>query len=1238
MDAQIIINSIDQTAYLLSITRSYNYCSVSQDFTIDLDISCPTTFNTYDPIVIYEEGVKVLTGYVSNIKKSAPEAKITLKGQDVYVKASDYFVPTTYTTTFGQTVQYWVSFLLDLAGLTATFTDGTGPTVVAEQEIGLAPVADILVQMLQYAGWYGRVDPNGVIIFGKVDIIPLPVQIIEGTNILDDEIEQSYDKTRNKAIVFGGIDTQLNRFEQIISIAEVDMPVLPVDQTVVIGNSLIADQDSADDFAQALVNEFAKLTQIKNVKVLGNPIFQAGHFVEVHSDIFTGVALITAFKSNFSESGYIMDLTLDDPCPRVVGAIKHQPELYAGTTEDGVWAYNVYSGAWEDISAGLTEFHINDLSVDNGLFITATPAGIFTKLASANWVYQTLPLYSGMIGELTYSGVYANLFDNQVHAIVTSMNDGPEYAYFYTGTIASGGNGFRWSGAPIGEYDFVSSGTTYSGQYHAASDLEGNYSTKHITAVFDISGTNEKTYYVVSGTDVYSADSFGDNQTQIPLAMSPNAVGNVQPSNAGDALIMSLDFGSGYEVYKTDIDGTGQVQLTNLNDATYPSWSLDDSKITFISNNTGESQVYVMDSNGSNVLLLTGFGTEKLVSYPIFVDPDIIVFSRENDSDPYINIYSVRISTLIETRLTTHTFDEYTYKYDATQLKVMYVTNADDPVNDYFQPAQVNSDGTSEQILSDNLSNQAVFAPNILDDGRFLIYETNGQIWIAGMAYNTTFALNNVAIATRSVILTNETPNYAVFANSNDLYRRNIDGTNEIHVEDPIPPLRINMFHLNHGFCRNKVFYSYYDLVNDGDGRNNDGYKYFDGTNTVAIPTLSYATDANYQLKFTNGGPAPDSFGNKLLGIASRDGANTFCDLFEVDVATGIMTKLTSRDDDFGNYTKAGNSSQVRLGYSSDNSLRAHTYDTKVFINEVFAVNGIFLDWIENSYSFCYLDPTTNPKKIYTYDTTNSTSTLAYTLNTNSGSSVWVVAETGASISSDGLIFVNEYSGTITGLKEVNVSKLGSGDKTFLNSSPIASDALDWTANGDGILHLGNTLTVSKLFITSPNVKLFDGTKPFHRVSATRPEIRLYETFDNETFYLVARTFHQLLENNFDTFNPVVMYGHDGGRYSTDNFITSSGNLFSGLEIFDVAGRTINTTKTMFTTTPNGIYATIVSGQPVRKNTIAATEIVSRYYGSGEIFFSVGAEVKQSITDCATYVDISSGLPGSQITVLRLDK
>lgn len=1229
MDAQIIINSIDQTAYLLSISRSYNYCSVSQEFTLELDLSCPTTINTYDTVTIYEEGVKVLTGYVSNIIKRAPEAKLVIKGQDVYVKASDFFVPETYTTTFGQTVAYWCTFLLDFAGLTPVFTDGNGPYVIAEQEIGLAPVADILSQMLQYAGWYGRVDPEGTVIFGKVDKIPLSDQIIEGTNILSDEIDKSYDKTRNKAVVFGGINTVLNLFEQIISVSEVDMPVLPVDQTVVIGNPLISDQDSADDFSQALVNEFAKLTQIKNIKVLGNPNFQAGKYVEVHSDIFTGFALITSMRSDFSESGYTMDLILDDPCPRIVGAIKHQPELYAGTAGNGVWAYNLYSGAWEDISSGLTNLFINDLSVDNGLFITATPAGIYTKLASNPWVYQTLPLYSGMIGTLTYSGVYSNLFDNQVHAIVTSMNDGPEYAYFYTGTIASGGTGFVWSGAPI-----AVSGVRASGLYYAASDLEGNYSTKHITAVYDISGNGEKTYYIVDGTDVYSADPFGENNAAVSFTNQPNGVGNVVPSHALDALVMSLDFGDGYQIYKSNTDGTGLTQLTNLTDPRYPTWSLNDNKIAFVADVGSDGQIYVMNIDGSSPQYITSFLGDKLVSYPIYISDNVIAFSRENDGDPYINIYAINVETQVESRLTTHEFDEYTYRYDENQLKALYVTNANDPLNDFYQPAQASTSFADQEILADNLSSSAINSPNLLDDGRFLMYETNGEIWAAGMAYNETFALNNVGNASFANILNSNT---VVFANSNDLYKIGIDGTNEVHVEDPIPPLRMNLMHLNSGFCTTRVFYTNFDLVNDADGRNNTGWKYYDGSSVTTLPNLSYPTDTNFQLKFVSGGPAPNSDGTKLLGIASRNGTNLNCDVFEVDVATGIMTRLTTRDDGFTNYTKAGNSSMVRLGYNSDDSLRAHTYDTQVYINEVYTVDGIFLDWIPNSNTFCYLDPTAAPKKIYTYNYDTSSSSLVYTLNTDSGSDVWVIRFSGVKVTEEKLIYVTEYSGTITNLSRVYVAKLGTGQKESLSSSPIASYALDWTTNGDGILHVGSSSTSQRLYITSPNVMLFSGTKPFHRVTSAIPQVRLFETFDNSTFELIYKTYDQLLENNFDTFIPTIAYGYDGGLYSTDYFL-SSGILFSGLEIFDVAGRSINTTKTMFTTTPSGIYATIVSGQPIRKNTIAATEIVSRYYGSGEIFFSVGAEVKESLTDCATYTDISSGLPGSTITVLRLDK
>ena len=60
------------------------------------------------------------------------------------------------------------------------------------------------------------------------------------------------------------------------------------------------------------------------------------------------------------------------------------------------------------------------------------------------------------------------------------------------------------------------------------------------------------------------------------------------------------------EVYVIDADGTDVVQLTS--DPAFdelPAWSPDGSKIAFLSDRTGMSQVWLMDSDGSDQTQLT---------------------------------------------------------------------------------------------------------------------------------------------------------------------------------------------------------------------------------------------------------------------------------------------------------------------------------------------------------------------------------------------------------------------------------------------------------------------------------------------------------------------------------------------------------------------------------------------------------------------------------------------------------
>jgi len=85
------------------------------------------------------------------------------------------------------------------------------------------------------------------------------------------------------------------------------------------------------------------------------------------------------------------------------------------------------------------------------------------------------------------------------------------------------------------------------------------------------------------------------------------------------------------EIYRVNVNDTTEVvQLTSLNqndiyatDNRYPKYSPDGSKIVFVSN----AQIWVMDSNGNNLLQLT----QKEGNYPAWSpDGNYIVFTRNN--------------------------------------------------------------------------------------------------------------------------------------------------------------------------------------------------------------------------------------------------------------------------------------------------------------------------------------------------------------------------------------------------------------------------------------------------------------------------------------------------------------------------------------------------------------------------------------------------------------------------------
>lgn len=656
MDAQVLIGGTDVSSYLLSIDRSKNYCNISQEFTIKLDLGYPNTINAYDDVVIYEEGVKVLTGFISSYSRSAPEAALMIKGQDTYKKAKDYFVPEQYTTDGTKTVKYWIEFFLGEADLSATFTDGEGPNVRKDESFGLQPAANIIEPLLQYAGWYGNVDGNGNLTIGKLDPSLTGIVFSDVDNILDITVNKSAQESRNKVKVFGATEFDFinSEYNTIFSSASRDAPYLVVDQTTVIGNPHIDTQEEADDIANKFVEELYRPRIVIQLSVLGNPNILAGTYAEVLSREYSGKVLITSMSSNFSDTGYTMSLTLNDLCQRLVIHLQNEIDVYAGTDGSGVWKYNLIDESWENISSGLspTAKYINDLSVSNQLYSAATHDGIYTKLGSSGWTKAPInPITaSGFTlgsGSIIYSSVYSNSFNREVNALITYAGAGDEddYAWFYTGTLLSGSTGFTWDYAPI---------TTQSGlgNPYLGKDLEGNLDTKYIVAAFEGGGldipspvnpfawnTNRgqnKDASRIAPPSIEFTEHFNQQAEPWQSDWTANTTDFINHLVSDSVYVFTQD--DSQELKKFDIsDGTELANSNSLTDLSGNSFFMAHDKLYHIGETSPDQDIelYEISKSSLNETLLysyTNTGNQTAVGFPVIKSGNVYVLIKEDDT------------------------------------------------------------------------------------------------------------------------------------------------------------------------------------------------------------------------------------------------------------------------------------------------------------------------------------------------------------------------------------------------------------------------------------------------------------------------------------------------------------------------------------------------------------------------------------------------------------------------------
>ncbi|MBC7877122.1 MAG: PD40 domain-containing protein [Anaerolineales bacterium] len=129
---------------------------------------------------------------------------------------------------------------------------------------------------------------------------------------------------------------------------------------------------------------------------------------------------------------------------------------------------------------------------------------------------------------------------------------------------------------------------------------------------------------------------------------------SLTPEQGRIAFVSDKDGNS--EIYSINTDGTDMVRLTdNKADDLSPKWSPDGSKITFISTRDGNSEIYVMNSDGLGIIRITNDKSDD-IDPSWSPDGQKIVFSSNRDGDYEIYIHNLETGT--DEQITENTFED----------------------------------------------------------------------------------------------------------------------------------------------------------------------------------------------------------------------------------------------------------------------------------------------------------------------------------------------------------------------------------------------------------------------------------------------------------------------------------------------------------------------------------------------------------------------------------------------------
>ncbi len=226
--------------------------------------------------------------------------------------------------------------------------------------------------------------------------------------------------------------------------------------------------------------------------------------------------------------------------------------------------------------------------------------------------------------------------------------------------------------------------STSGGNFEIFSVLPNGHDLRQLT---DIPGFNACTNYSPNGrsiawcsgifghsSEIWAMKANGKDQHQLTHLGGNVIFPNFSPDGSRIAFSGTLPGPTKQAIFVIGVDGSGLVRLTdNSSNNLYPAWSPDGKKIAFVSDRTRPSQIWVMNSDGTNPVKLTTIPFPKQQLPDWSPDGTKIAFSTV-DADGVPDIFVMNADGSGLTQLTRHQGVNIAPRWSPDGTKIAFFT------------------------------------------------------------------------------------------------------------------------------------------------------------------------------------------------------------------------------------------------------------------------------------------------------------------------------------------------------------------------------------------------------------------------------------------------------------------------------------------------------------------------------------------------------------------------------------